>query len=836
MNKTYLNENWLLKRIKTDFCIEDFSFLMKSGVISDFQANKEIDLDSYLPVPRIPCQVHDALLAHNLIRNPNITGQNQDLWIDENDWVYIHAFQTADFSGSWTLHFEGLDTFADIYLNGDKIGTNEDVYLPCVLSSLQLQKENFLVLHFKAPEAVLQQMDYPVGYEGKLQKTAMTRVFRSGFYDYNGPIPRLIRIGMYGGVYLEREEDCSISDIKVKTELLPPYKKASVLLDFTLKGTGVEKCLVQAILADEKGAEVSQCNCTGDSTIRIDVENPELWWPHTYGKPYIYTLIVYLHDAENRIIDQVQRNIGFRQIEMRGDMDFYVNGQSVRLWGANLAHPDTVTGCYQKERMEHLLRLSVLGHFNCLRIWGESEIYPDEFYDRCDALGILLWHDFYHAFSMYSEEPAFMELCRCEAEYLVKRLRHHPCILLWCGGNEMYLCRDYEHTGEPLLGEPIFTKIYKEVCETLDPERVYRTSSPVGGGFANDPLAGDTHGYTHLWFVPGVRYPVFASENCRVSAPPMRTMKRMMTSEELWPYKGWRMTKTNPLVWPETWSQHNTNQGHLKVGAIEQFYDADHAEELIYNLGAAHSLYIKKDVERFRQGRPDYISDSPRKTQGHLIWKMNNNSNIISYGVVDYFGEPLMAYYALKSAYAPILVSFSIEDFISVWLTNDTGAEITGTVVVKAYSLSKQDFTYEEQHKYSVNPDDSLKLGGFHLQNQLRRDHVLTAYVYDKNNILLNRNTAYLDIERHLIFPDEGNITAKIDGNCIVLESDVFVRSAELKGDEDGNPFGWIFSDNYFDIFPGEKKRVEIFGTHKKGKISIKPYYFKKEISFEWKI
>lgn len=145
-------------------------------------------------------------------------------------------------------------------------------------------------------------------------------------------------------------------------------------------------------------------------------------------------------------------------MERKGQFDFYINGMAVKLWGANLTQVDTMSGCYHKERMEQLLSLAEMANCNTLRIWGESEVLPDEFYEECDRRGILLWHDFYLGYNMYNEEEHMLELYREEAVWLVNRLKHHPSILMWCGGNEVLLSRDFQYPGAYCYGEKFLKK------------------------------------------------------------------------------------------------------------------------------------------------------------------------------------------------------------------------------------------------------------------------------------------------------------------------------------------------------------------------------------------
>ena len=336
--------------------------------------------------------------------------------------------------------------------------------------------------------------------------------------------------------------------------------------------------------------------------------------------------------------------------------------------------------------------------------------------------------------------------------------------------------------------------------------------------------------------VPQAAYPVFLSENCRVSTPVMRTMKRMMTQQELWPegYRG-QNTKKVRRAWPRTWEAHNSNQGVIKLGPVEHYYDADDVESLLYNIGAAHCEYIKKDVERFRRGKTALYPEGERRTKGHILWKFNNCSNMISYGVVDYFNEPQMAYYALKRAYEPVQVSFDIGDRISVWLVNDTMGQLRGSVETVLFSLTQNKKTASLTKSFEIRPDESCLITFLDEFGQFRRENVLLARVLDENGRLLAENIDYVDIERHLDFPQDTGLQIWQERDVLVLTTERFARCVELIGTEDGDEFGWLFEDNYFDLAPGVEKRVRVLGRHDEGMIRVKPYYDSAEATVFWR-
>lgn len=777
-----------------------------------------------------PAQVHSVLLSNGVIENPNIQGKNDNLWIHEYDWIYRCTFKAKDGLSS-QLILEGVDTFADIWLNGICVGSCADVFMEYIFDITdQVRKNNVLIVYFHSAKSVVERIRLPEKYEGRVPGNSAARVFRSGFHEYCGPIPSLIRCGLYGAVtciQMEEQEPGFLA-VTVDTTLNDDLKTAEVRIAASFTG-GFKGKEWQVILTGPDGEETCKQVLTvndGTEEVTIAVANPRLWWPWTHGESAVYTLeAAFCGLGEARVVKQ----IGFRTVEQRGELDFYVNGKPVKLWGVNLTHPDTLTNCYDKEKMGRLLDLAQLSNCNILRIWGESEKYPEAFYEECDRRGLLLWHDFYLCCSMYSEEPKFLDDCEQEARQMVERLKNHPCILLWCGGNELYLARDYGFPETYCFGAKIVEEVFPRVCSQIDPERYYHTSSPSGGAWANDPLSGDTHGYTHLWFVPGRKFPVCLSENCRVSAPALKTMERMMTPEELWPAEyGGKVTKTSRLEWPESWNRHTTNECWKKLGPIEHYVDAECTEDLIYRIGAAHAEYIHEQVCRFRRGYSgeDLRKEGMvRKTKGHMLWKFNNNSNIISFGVVDYFLEPYYPYYELKRCYSPLLVSCELEDHGYVWVTNDTAESVTGRMEVFLFHLVQNQVTARFYVDFKIEPDESRPICSLDAFGQFRKENIICARAFDQTSMIIGMSLDACEIERKLIYPTNTGLTIAQEKDGLVITSDAYARCVELVGEENGDRFGWLFSDNYFDLLPGMSKRVEVLGVHRRGTVTAKAFY-----------
>lgn len=821
--KLYLEKGWKLTGFdsREDRSYEEIvtGFSEKSG------ENRDRDRQKIYEISAFPAQVHDVLLEHGEIMNPNEKGHNPYLWIHECDWAYACEFEAISGLESH-LEFRGLDTFADVYLNGHLIQRCEDAFLYYEMNVTQwIQEKNFLVLYFHSAQKRVEKIQVPEKYLGRVPQISMARIFRTGYHDYCGPIPCLIRCGIYGPVILKQRYKFEVRSMRMDISLENNRCTGKVTVESCFAGDFQREKWGIALYNEEGNLikETSGMIQFSKERLELEILNPRLWQPRNYGTPNLYRMVLWT--GESKVI-QEERVVGFRDITITEAFKIKINGFPVKLWGANLSHPDTMSNCWREERMKTLLDWCELGNFNIIRVWGESEIYPDEFYEECDRRGILVWQDFYLCNSLYSEEEGFLEMCRKEAEQLVKRLRNHPCILLWCGGNELFLARDYYYPGEKCFGEKIVKEIFPEICSALDPQRLYHVSSPYGGRWANNPEMGDTHGYTHLWFVPGRKFPVFLSENCRVSAPPLRTLEKMMSPQELWPkeYTG-KVTRKNPLKWPKSWNYYNTNQGYLKLGPVEHYYDPENPRELIYKINAAYSEYLHKEVGRFRRGYEGGRGKKQRIVQGHMLWKLNNNSNIISYGVVDYMGEANYPYYELKRCYKPFLVSCELENHGYVWVTNDTCERIAGILEISLFDLEENRLHSTLIRDFVAEPDESFPVECLDVWGQFQKKNIVYIKAISEKQDFLGSWIEYADIERNLKFPEDSGLEIRQEGSRILVSSKKFARCVELTGNEKGDSFGWIFSDNYFDLLPGEVKKIQILGRHKQGVIEARGAY-----------
>ena len=788
----------------------------------------------WFDVPVVPAMPHEILLHHKKIEEPwKPFGMENCFWVSENDWVYSLDFSVENLSGEKRLIFKEIKGKVDVYLNGIKVASHSDQSQPLVVDvEGKLKLKNQLVLHFSkaAPDAK------PDGKD--ISK-------RAEMGNYLGPNPMIYTSGIVGHVVLEHTNGSLMNEIVTDFSLNESLTQGKVTYKISGKSSfktvkvQVKLLAPDGKLAAEKTLTVETENGIFKVNPELTVSNPELWWPRGYGEQKLYKAEISL--LVNGDVHQMEtRTIGFRKIEMPETLlHFVVNGKTVFLHGGDWVTPNLLSDVWDAERVGKLFDLAENANFNAFRIWGPVEAPSDKFYEMADARGFLLWQDFTRM--PFKPDEKSLQICSEKSARFLKRLKHHPSVLLWCGVNEsaMWWHEDYnndftDHGPWPGLAA---AKVVEQVCKELDPDRYFIPSAPYGGVNANDPREGSTNGYTNMWFVPGYDYLNFASEDTRISCPTLQTMEKFMLPEEIFP-KGYStaLLHGNKYPFPETWLPYTAAEGWKKTGPVEQFYDATDAASLVNRIGMAEGVYYRDIIERQRRGRPAIENSERRCCGGYIVWKYNDSWPEVYSGKVDYFLEPYHVYYTLRAAYAPVILSFDIGTLIYLWAVNDSTKPVSGTVKIQLYHLGLCEFRTEIVREVTVAPGKSkvvveLDEAGI---RAFRKEHILFAQWKDSEGKVIARTNVLTDIERRCIFPD-AKLDLKVENNALVITTDKFARNINLVGDAGGDKSGWLFEDNYFDLLPGEKKVVRILGKHTKGLITAKPWYSPNSTTINWK-
>ena len=784
----------------------------------------------------MPAQVQEVLLQRGDIPDPRQSRNcAETTWAFNHDWVYVTRFVTpaAVNGGAVWLRCDGLDTLATLYLNGQEVGQAANMFRRHAFEvgkqMAPVGETNTLLIRFNSPARFLDQVRARSGnIDGRVSKPFKhLRKSGSDFSSYLGAKPNYLKMGLFRDVVLDIPGRAWLDDVWVRTELNEDLSEARLVIQPTVSGRADR---MRWVLRGPEGGVVSE-GSEAPVPMTLDVPQPKLWWPHTHGTPHLYTLRVELM-ADGQVQDARDVAIGIRKIEpvlkdpATGEprFAFKVNGQRIFLRGICWAPLEMTTHVWNRNRANELLDLVVQGHMNVLRVWGEGALPPEHFYDECNRRGILVWQEFMtgNGMDFPLDDPAYRGNLTAEIVDEIQRLRNHPSVFLWCGGNEHYLGFPSENPTNPTspAGRELFQGIMPALVKEHDPTRYYHPSSPWGGTSVNwpngnYPLEGDWHDYNTIRFQPQASVPLFAAEVCMVSPPLLSSMKRYLTDDEIWP-PGFvfRVDEPGEIAWPPEWEYHTTGQAWEKIGRIQDFCEPSNAADLIRVLGTVHGEYLQEVSERFRRGTPDGMADGNRRCWGTMPWRLNDPWPMMYMSVVDYYNEPKIAYYYLRRAYSPVLVSWEkTADHNSVWLVNDGPEPISGKLLVRRLDFAGK-VRAEKSFQVHVAPGQSRRVSDTDSLGEIvRRSELLAATFHDQTAICLLAPERFLKLSR---YRPTLKVLRMADG--IQISTDNFARQVTL---EMAGGSGTVFEDNYFDLLPDASRTVRLLHATNGSKIRV---------------
>jgi len=536
--------------------------LVCCGIISSIPLKKGINEgwkfrqarhDNWYPAT-VPGLVHTDLMANKIIEDPFFRLNERGVqWIDKEDWMYETRFDLTDEmfgKRNIFLDFKGLDTYADVYLNGEKILVANNMFREwkADIRSKVKVKDNKLEVYFHSPIKMdIPKWDsipfkYPTGPDqsengGIFNKTVSIFARKAGYHYGWDWGPRLVTSGIWRPVYLEAWNDLRIDNVFIHQKEVTA-KKAVVSVNVEIiadevipQATVIVKDSVTGFIYGSRFADLKK----GNNVVAVDfvIHHPNLWWCNGLGEPHMYNFKTDV-SVNSDIIDSHSDKTGLRSLKVINKPDKYgssfyfeLNGIPVFAKGANYVPCDNFLPRVTKETYERTVLDAVNVNMNTLRVWGGGTYESDYFYDLCDKYGIMVWQDFMFACSMYPSEGDFLENIHQEAIDNVKRLRNHPAIALWCGNNESYdgwfgWGRKEQYTKQNPEYARIMWKQYFDLFHVLlpnvlkeySPETFYWPSSPYGNLNA---ACDDKHGDRHYWGVWHGRHPIaqFNTERSR---------------------------------------------------------------------------------------------------------------------------------------------------------------------------------------------------------------------------------------------------------------------------------------------------------------------------------
>jgi beta-mannosidase len=786
----------------------------------------------------VPGCVHTDLMANRIIEDPFFRLNERGVqWVDKEDWFYQTYFDITDEEQNAVnqiLVFKGLDTYADVYLNGKPLLNANNMFREwrCDVKGLLKDKQNHLEVYFHSPVKI----DVPKWESLPYQySTGPDQAENGGLFDKRISIwarkagyhygwdwgPRLVTSGIWRPVFLEVWNTARIDNVQLIQKNVTAKKAELSTVVEILSDGNIENARV-ILTADGKEYAVKNIKLKpGINTVCLDyvIPCPRLWWCNGLGEPYLYKFCTTV-EIEGQKADAKLENIGLRSLKLISEKDKYgkslyfeLNGHKVFMKGANLVPCDNFLPRVTDSIYEKTVADARDVNMNMLRVWGGGIYEDDAFYKYCDKYGILVWQDFMFACSTYPADSAFLENVRQEAVYNVKRLRNHPCIAVWCGNNE---CQDiwfgwggkkkmYEEQGyADIIWEQfhnLFFGVLPEVVKQYAGGISYRPSSP----FAFDDTPSDgINGDDHYWGVWHGREPI---GNYNVKRARFFSEYGFQSFPEYESVKIYAPDKRDQYITSEVMMAHQ-RAGNYANKLIEEYIEKEYRkpadfESFLYVGMILQGDAIKTAIEAHRRDMPYCM--------GSLFWQHNDCWPVASWSSRDYYGRWKAQHYFAKNAFADILVSPLVaDDTVTVHVVSDRLKNEKGTFRLKVMDL-KGTQIFEQVSRLTVSANTSEKVFTGSLKKMIGNEQPgdVLLYVEFRTKDKLYRNIGYAVKQKDMNYPKAriSSSVKKVDGGYeITLTSDNFARGVFMSIDGIRN----FFEDNYFDILPGESRMVKV--------------------------
>ncbi len=790
----------------------------------------------------VPGTVHTDLLANQLIGDPFYrTNEKEVQWIDKKDWEY----QTQFFVEASTLSkdrvelvFEGLDTYADVYLNGQLILEADNFFVAWRVNVKPWLRsgENHLRIYFHSPiKRGLQLLkEYGFGLpaindqseNGGLKKSQKVSVFtRKPGYHYGWDWgPRLVPSGIWRPITLEAWDTAKISDLYFHQQMVTK-ERALLEARFTIEATKATDLQLSVVSEGTVLAQQQFTTQVGNNqfTIPFYIAEPKRWWTRELGEPHLYRMQGQMKDGE-QLLDTVEHRIGLRTIKVIREEDekgesfyFELNGVAVFAKGANYIPNDVFIPRVSEEQYRRVINSATEANMNMLRVWGGGFYENDLFYQLCDEQGLLVWQDFMFACSMYPGHEDFLNKVKSEAVYNIRRLRNHASVALWCGNNEMDIAwSQYKEFGgwwwKQRYGrrkrkkiwqayEKVFHDILPAAVKVHQPGIFYWPSSPYAGP-GEHSFVKATKGDIHYWGVWHGKEPFiafrenigrFMSEYGFQSFPEFKTVQKYTIPED-WDIESEVMA-----------AHQRSGIGNLRIRS----YMEDH-----FRLPKkfAHLLYVGQllQAKGMRMGIEAHRIAKPY-CMGSLYWQLNDCWPVASWSSMDYYQNWKAMQYHTREAFKPLLIGAQQnKQTLDLFLVSDLLSDLEGTISLNMLSFNG-DQCWSDSKSIIVQANTTTPIGQWKvsdLQKEGDFKKVVIEVLFNYGQEEPASQLIFLTKEKNLQLPKQPDIqtilTPKEDHYTLSLKTkqlakNVFIQFADAEG---------FFSDNYFDLLPNREKTI----------------------------
>lgn len=781
--------------------------------------------DSYIEA-KVPGSVLSAMLVQHRVQDPFFgTNEYEVRELFRSDYYFTREFEpTPELleQERIVLCCKGIDTLAKIYVNNVPVGTTDNMH-----RTYNFDIKNFVTYGINT---ITIEIDSPINYienyrpstgkeisftpQGCMTGNQYLRKTHCMFgWDWGAQLPDM---GIWRSIDLIGYSLINLDDVLI----IQHHEKKKVTLEIRVRANVIDRGLYiiqgEVVTPDGRVSAITETlQDNNEAVLNMEIEDPKLWWPNGYGEHPLYTVSVYALDMNGNEWDSKTYRIGLRTMTISQERDefghefcFKVNGVKLFAMGANYIPEDSIYSFITKEKIDYLLRAAIKSNFNTIRVWGGGYYPSDTFYNLCDEYGLIVWQDMMFACNIYELSEPFRQSITAEVYDNIQRLRHHACLGLFCGNNEIESgwvgWEDMKYHSDALRADYIrmFEQIIKEQVEINAPQTFYWPSSPSSGGSFNFP-DDENNGDCHFWDVwhgqkPFTEYKNhymrFCSEFGFQSFPSIKTVKTFTREEDR-------------NIFSEVMESHQKNDdaNSLLINYLSKnFLFPKDFESLLYLTQILQGIAVKYGVEHWRRNRG--------RCMGALYWQLNDSWPVASWASIDYFGRWKALQYMAKNFYAPIAGSIEVNgNTASVYVQNETRDIEPRRVKI---SLQTFDFKllYEAEYNVEIMPgmcelvcttDFTQYIAGienkvfveavFYDEDDKVTSNEIEVFVPYKRLELNTSSISYSVIE----LPDEYVIRMMSGGFAAFVELDL--RQADA-----------VFSENFFHLTSKREKAVTL--------------------------
>ncbi len=769
----------------------------------------------------VPCSLYSILLQYKKIDHPyERLNEKAATVLSEEDCEMTATFTVTEemlTKKHLELCFLGLDTLCDVYVNEKFLLYADNMHRTWRVDIKDVAKlgDNTVRLHFYSPSKYIERKNkehflfaanvgFTLGGIGHIRKSSC--MFG---WDW-GPI--LPDMGLYRDVNLEAY-DSRIETVEIRQK----HENGKVTLSLSLTPTDIDEKMTATVMVKTPDGKEKAYPLSLSEKTEIEIEEPKLWWPNGLGDQPLYTLTFTL-EKNGEVLDATKKTIGLRTLTMSTAPDEYgeefcavVNGKKFFSMGADYIPEACILADRSPEKTEKLLLSCVKANFNALRVWGGG-FYPDDsFYELCDKYGLVVWQDFMFACMNVLMTEEFTANVKAEFVDVLKRIRHHACLGLLCGNNEMEEALLYWSSCRPSKTQKViddylllYENILPTICREYAPDIFYWPASPSSHGGFDDPKnenVGDVH-YWAVWHggIPFEEYRKhyfrYCSEFGFEAFPMMKTLKSFALPEDM------------ALDSDVMHSHQKCRSGNEKIMSyVKDYYKIpEDFSHFVYLSQILQADAIRYGVEHFRRFRG--------RCMGALYWQLNDCWPTVSWASVDYFGRWKALHHRARKFFAPTLISLHEDgEKKIVNISNETLTPFVGTVrvAVKTNAFEvlmafKQEVEVAALTSFDVElpPEIAEML-------EKNKEELFLEYTLEKDGIVLERDgKIYVKpCDYHFEDPElSASVREENGAYYLDITAKKFTKSVMIEWENTGaEP-----DDNFFDITDG-KVSVLINGT-----------------------